>query len=157
MESIGKRIKFAREKKNYSLRVLAKLTGKTHQLLHQYEKGLRNPKEENIKIIASALNVDPLWLTYGSLSYVENKAGKTVICNLTEDDINEKNKLLNSKTNKEKESDNYELLKEDIEFKIHFCDKDTLYMVSKIIDSLGNIDENKDKYIKESMKYNCIK
>ena len=157
METMGNRIRKARLNKDYTLEELASLINKPYQLIHQYEKDQSVPKENNMQLIANALEVDEMWLKYGSLYYEEGKYGKTVICNLTEDDINEKNKKLNSKSNKENESDNHEQLKEDIEFKIHFCDKDTLYIVSKIIDSLGNIDENKDKYIKESMKYNCIK
>ena len=79
LNTIGKRIKYAREKKKISLRKLSEMTGKTFQLLHQYENGERSPKAENIEIIAKALDASPTWLKQGGYSVYED--GNALVIN----------------------------------------------------------------------------
>jgi transcriptional regulator with XRE-family HTH domain len=52
---IGKRLRFLRREKNYSLRKLAQLTGLSHSFICDIEQGRCNPSIENLRVIASAL------------------------------------------------------------------------------------------------------
>lgn len=55
---IGEKIKSIRLKKNMSRKDIAKKSGISEISIRKYEKGERNPKLENIKNIARALNVN---------------------------------------------------------------------------------------------------
>ncbi|NFG60035.1 helix-turn-helix transcriptional regulator [Clostridium botulinum] len=54
---IGEKIKSIRVKKNMSRKDIAKKSGISEISIRKYEKGERNPKLENIKNIAKALNI----------------------------------------------------------------------------------------------------
>lgn len=54
---IGKKLSFLRREKNYSLRKLAQLTGLSHSFICDIEQGRCNPSIENLRLIASALEI----------------------------------------------------------------------------------------------------
>jgi transcriptional regulator with XRE-family HTH domain len=56
---IGKKLSSLRREKNYSLRKLAHLTGLSHSFICDIEQGRCNPSIENLRLIASALEIKP--------------------------------------------------------------------------------------------------
>ena len=65
MDTVGQRIKDARAQKNMTQSELADKLNISFTLISQYERGLRNPKEDTLKRIADALEVDVNWLRNG--------------------------------------------------------------------------------------------
>jgi len=60
METIGEKIKYLREKNNYSTKELSQLSGVARGYLHELESGkYNNPTVEVICKICKALNVTP--------------------------------------------------------------------------------------------------
>ena len=60
--SIGDRIKAERTKKNITQLQLAELLGSSQSLIAAYENGRKTPKLRTIKLIAQALDINPLSL-----------------------------------------------------------------------------------------------
>jgi transcriptional regulator with XRE-family HTH domain len=71
---IGKRIKFYRERRGLTQKQLGEEAGIIEATIRKYEIGQRNPKPDQIKLIADALNVTP-----NALSPVEIETDADVI------------------------------------------------------------------------------
>lgn len=65
METIGERMKAARERLGLSQEEVARRAGLTLQSVYRYESGKVEPKISNVTSIATALECDPAWLTFG--------------------------------------------------------------------------------------------
>lgn len=61
----GKKIQDLRNKKGYSLRVLAEMSGVSKNTIHEIENNRSNPTLDTLNKIARALNVDPKKLLLG--------------------------------------------------------------------------------------------
>lgn len=56
---IGEKLRLLRNKKNFSLRKLAAMTGLSHSFICDIERGRCNPSINNLKLLADALGVEP--------------------------------------------------------------------------------------------------
>ena len=65
MDAIGERIKEARQERGLSQEELAQIINSTKSAISRYESGKRQPRIEQLKSIASALDVDVNWLMNG--------------------------------------------------------------------------------------------
>lgn len=65
MDTVGVRIKDARQKAGLSQEELARTIETTKSTISKYEKGLRQPRLEQLQAIADALGVDINWLVNG--------------------------------------------------------------------------------------------
>lgn len=82
----GQRIKEARKKAGLTQKELGAKLGVTYQTLAQWENDLRNPKQETIKRIATALNCDFYWLLLGEDLSIEDRQALNVMCVFNTDD-----------------------------------------------------------------------
>lgn len=64
----GERIRSARKKANMTQTELAKKLNIPYQSIGQWERNLRNPKQETLRRLAQALDCDVLWLLWGDTS-----------------------------------------------------------------------------------------
>lgn len=64
-ESIGKRLVIARQTAGETQTSLAAKLGVSYQLIQQWERGTRIPKDETIYRLCCVLNTDPEWIKYG--------------------------------------------------------------------------------------------
>lgn len=71
MITVGQRIRTIREQKGLTQKYVAKASGINVALLQKYEYGIRNPKDDQLKKIAEALDVEPVSLRPPR---IENKA-----------------------------------------------------------------------------------
>lgn len=62
----GERIRIAREAVPMTQKELSKALGVSESYISQYERNIRNPKQETLQKIAAALECDYLWLLTGS-------------------------------------------------------------------------------------------
>ncbi len=67
MKQIGKNIQKLRKKKNLTQKQLADITGLATITIQQYERGVREPRFDNLARIAKAFNVSPIILTVGEI------------------------------------------------------------------------------------------
>lgn len=74
--TIGQRIKEARKSIGLTQRELAERSGTATGTIQQYELGKRQPRIEQLKSIASALNVDVNWLMNGQTLEERDQAWK---------------------------------------------------------------------------------
>ena len=65
MDAIRERIKEARQERGLSQEELAQIINSTKSAISRYESGKRQPRIEQLKSIASALDVDVNWLMNG--------------------------------------------------------------------------------------------
>ena len=65
IDAIGERIKEARQERGLSQEELAQIINSTKSAISRYESGKRQPRIEQLKSIASALDVDVNWLMNG--------------------------------------------------------------------------------------------
>lgn len=68
MNTVGERIKEARQEKGLSQEELARIIGSTKSAISRYESGKRKPNLEQLKDIARALNADIVYLISGQTS-----------------------------------------------------------------------------------------
>ncbi len=62
MGAVGRRIKRIREIRGWTQKELASILGMHEMTVQSYELGYRNPKQDQIKRIAEALDIDPAFL-----------------------------------------------------------------------------------------------
>ncbi|MFR2870152.1 MAG: helix-turn-helix domain-containing protein [Gemmiger formicilis] len=67
MKQIGKNIQKLRKKRNLTQKQLADITGLATITIQQYERGVREPRFDNLARIAKAFNVSPIILTVGEI------------------------------------------------------------------------------------------
>lgn len=64
-DTLGKRIKYARERLRLTQGDLGKRVGIQPQSVSQWESGIKAPSRENLKAVASILSISLQWLVYG--------------------------------------------------------------------------------------------
>lgn len=62
MSEVGRRIKKIREIRGWTQKELASMLGMHEMTVQSYELGYRKPKQNQIKLIAEALDIDPAFL-----------------------------------------------------------------------------------------------
>lgn len=67
MKQVGTNIRALRKKRNMTQKQLADITGLATITIQQYERGVREPRFDNLSRIAKALDVSPLLLTVGQV------------------------------------------------------------------------------------------
>ena len=67
MKQIGRNIQKLRKKRNLTQKQLADITGLATITIQQYERGVREPRFDNLARIAKAFNVSPIILTIGEI------------------------------------------------------------------------------------------
>lgn len=73
MKQIGRNIQKLRKKRNLTQKQLADITGLATITIQQYERGVREPRFDNLARIAKAFNVSPIILTIGEIEILDNK------------------------------------------------------------------------------------
>ena len=64
-ESIGSRLIIARHAAGETQTSLAEMLNVSYQMVQQWERGTRIPKDETIYRLCCVLNADPEWIKYG--------------------------------------------------------------------------------------------
>ena len=77
-ETLGERLKFAREKKKYTQMEVAKRLGITNGTISGYERNYRDPDTETLNKLANLYDVSPNWLL-GNKKESENSLPKSKI------------------------------------------------------------------------------
>lgn len=62
MSQFAKRLRIAMDDNGFRQADIIRITGLSSSHISQYLSGKRNPKQENIYLLASALGVNPMWL-----------------------------------------------------------------------------------------------
>lgn len=73
MKGIGKNIRILRQNRKMTQKQLAEATGLATITIQQYERGIREPRFDNLTRIAKALNVSPVVFTITGLEVLSDK------------------------------------------------------------------------------------
>lgn len=92
MDAIGERIKEARQERGLSQEELAQIINSTKSAISRYESGKRQPRIEQLKSIAAALNVDVNWLMNGRTLEGRDKAWKDYVARRFEEALRQEAK-----------------------------------------------------------------
>lgn len=77
--TIGERIRQARKAKGFTQKHLGEMSGTSETTIKQYELGKRQPRIEQLKRVASALDVDVNWLMNGQTLEERDQASKDYV------------------------------------------------------------------------------
>ena len=72
MQTIGERLRWARDRKVWTLADLVTASGVTKAAISRIENGHHRPRQGTIRTLAAALDVDAAWLMLGD----QEEAGK---------------------------------------------------------------------------------
>lgn len=127
LNTVGKRIKYARKQKGITIQALADSIGKQYQFVQQYESGQRNPKSDMIATLAKALDVSPLWLKNGGYTLTQDNKCLSINACIDNNVLKEYRKDYLYKLKGEIDGDEYEeiinLYKAELDYLVDRLDK----------------------------------
>ena len=78
MKGIGKNIRILRQNHKMTQKQLAEATGLATITIQQYERGIREPRFDNLTRIAKALNVSPIVFTIPGLEVLSDEEAEKI-------------------------------------------------------------------------------